>query len=427
MIWAGFSGTKLHDTTKVDLKKRNLGGVILYAANITSPSQVKQLNDTIKKYSNTPSFIAVDQEGGKVARLSASNGYKSTLTAYSLGTIINREDSTRKTAAMMAGWLKQAGFNIDLAPVADVNVNPNSPAIGKLERSFSKYPDSVYLHTKWFIEEFNKQKILNCLKHFPGHGSAYQDSHFGFTDISNSWSEAELIPYKSLIANGYDGMVMLGHLFNSNLDPLYPASLSKNVVTNLLRTQLGFKSVTITDGMSMQAITSNYGFEDSIELVVNAGVDILLYEYNLRNNTSLVQQIEEIIERKVNQGRIPVSRIEESYNRIIQLKTKYGIISSANYIADKDLPNKYVLYQNYPNPFNSTTVISYKLEVSSYVTLKVYDLLGREVANLVDEYKPAGIYNYQLLTENYQLSSGVYFCQLRAGSFVETRKLVLMK
>jgi beta-N-acetylhexosaminidase len=436
MIWASFSGTKLHDTTKIDLQKRNLGGIILFAGNIKSPGQVKLLNDTIKMFSKTQPFIAVDQEGGRIARLSSSNGYKATNSAYRLG-VIGKEDSTRKTAAMMAKWLKDGGFNIDLAPVADVNVNPASPAIGKLERSFSKNPDSVYYHTKWFIDEFNELKILTSLKHFPGHGSAVSDSHLGFTDITKTWSEAELIPYTSLFVGGYDGLVMLGHLFNKNLDPVYPASLSKNVVTNLLRNQLGFKGVTITDGMSMQAITNNYGFEESIEFAVNAGVDILLYEYNLKNGSSLVRQIEEIIEQKVKQGKISTSRIDESYNRIIELKKKYGIIENTSDLEEKNIPSEFSLSQNYPNPFNPETTISYKIQAASNVSLKVYDVLGREVVTLVDEYKQAGSYNCKLTRfdsrlarrgiENGELSSGVYFYRLATPTNSITKKMVLVK
>lgn len=434
MIWAGFSGARLHDTTKADLQKRNLGGIILFGGNIKSPTQVKLLNDTIKSIAKTKPFIAVDQEGGRIARLSANNGYKATNSAYRLG-VYGKEDSTRKTAALMAKWLKDGGFNVCLAPVADVNVNSVSPAIGRLERSYSSVPDSVYYHVSWFVDEFKKQKLLNCLKHFTGHGSAAVDSHLGFTDISTSWSEAELIPYKSLFANSYDGMVMLGHLFNKNLDPVYPASLSKLVSTILLRDKLGFKSVTVTDGMSMQAITNNYGFEESIEFVVNAGVDILLYEYNLKNGKSLVQQINDIIEKKVTQGRISAGRIDESYNRIIALKKKYGIIDNVNSIALDNLPMEISLSQNYPNPFNPNTVISYKVaplnlpkgETSIHVTLKVYDVLGREAATLVDEFKEPGFYNFQFSTLTFQISSGVYFYRLSTPYNSITKKMVLLR
>ncbi len=425
MIWTSFTGTRLHDTIKVDLQQRNLGGVILFAANISNPTQVKLLNDTIKMFAAVPPFIAVDQEGGKVARLNKSNGFDTSYTAYTLGVIFNKEDSTRRLAGTMAGWLKQSGFNVDLAPVVDVNVYPQSPAIGKLERSFSRRPDTVFLHAKWFINEFNKKNIVTCLKHYPGHGSALQDSHLGFTDITNTWADSELIPYQLLFANGFSDMVMSGHLYNAHLDSVYPASLSSNVTSNLLRTQLGFTGVTVTDAMSMSAITQNYSFEDAVEFAVNAGNDILLYTSVLRNGTSLTKQVIDIIEQKIQQGKIPLSRIDESYNRIIQMKTKYGLINSINEYADFNSPSGFELYQNYPNPFNPSTTIKYKIASAGLVKLKVYDVLGKEVAILIDEEKQPGIYKVDFNAS--KLSSGIYFYQLIAGDFISVKKLNYLK
>lgn len=433
MVCTSFTGTTLHDTLKYDLQNRNLGGVILFAGSITSPAQIKTLTSLIKSNSKTPPFIAVDQEGGRVARLNKNNGFDNSPTAYTLGTLINKEDSTRKSASTMAGWLKQSGFNVNLAPVADVNVDPNSPAIGRLERSYSQSPSEVYKHIKWFIEEFNKKNIITCLKHFPGHGSALQDSHFGFTDISNTWSYNELIPYQSLIADGYNNIIMTGHLYNFFLDDYYPASLSKNVTTELLRSQLGFRGVTITDGMAMQAITNNYSFEEAVEYTVNAGNDILLYTSTLRNGTSLASQIINIIEDKVRKGIIPVSRIEESYARIIELKSRYGIITSIDQLASNKIPGDFILYQNYPNPFNPETVISFQLAISSHVTLKVFDMLGQEVETLVNEFKQAGSYAEKF--DGSKLPSGIYFYQLKTGNHssgsghgsVETKKMVMIR
>ena len=425
MIWASFNGTVLHDTTKVDLQQRNMGGVILFASNIVNPTQVKNLNDMIKQFSKTPTFIAVDQEGGRVARLNSSNGFSTSYTAYKLGTVINNEDSTRKVASTMAGWLTQSGFNVNLAPVADVNVNPNSPAIGKLERSFSQNPETVFHHDEWFINEFNKKNILTCLKHFPGHGSALSDSHFGFTDITYTWSNSEFVPYQSLISRGYSDLVMMGHLYNANLDPDFPASLSRKVTTDILRNQIGFTGLTITDGMAMQALTLNYSFEDAVELAVNAGNDILLYTSVLRNGTSLVDNVINIIFDKINQGKIPSSRIEESYNRIIHFKSKYGIITSFDQIANNGISTGFVLNQNYPNPFNPTTTISFSLPSKSFVSLKVFDAIGKVIATLVNEEKSAGY--HQIIFNGGQLSSGVFYYQIRAGYFNQTKKLILMK
>jgi len=426
MIWASFTGTRLNDTIKVDLHQRNLGGVILYAGNIVNPNQIKLLNDTIKLFSKTPSFIAVDQEGGRVARLNSTNGFSDSYTAYKLGTIFNSEDSTRKEARTMASWLKQCGFNVNLAPVADVNVNPNSPAIGKLERSFSQNPQTVFQHCAWFIDEFNKKNILTCLKHFPGHGSALQDSHLGFTDITNTWSNSELVPYQSLISQGYKDLVMIGHLYNAHLDSVYPASLSKNVTTDILRSQLGFNGVTITDDMAnMMAITLNYSFEDAVEYAVNAGNDILLYNSVLRNGSSIVENLIDIIESKVSQGKIPLSRIEESYNRIIQLKAKYGIITSIDQLTNASIPIGFVLYQNYPNPFNPSTMIEFSVPQAGFYSLRVFNILGEEIVNLINGEMESGIHKVNF--DANKLSSGIYIYSLIGNNVNISKKMTFIK
>lgn len=425
MVWVSFNGTKMDDTVKTDLKKRNVGGIILFAGNINNASQVKALIDSIKSYSKTPPFLAVDQEGGKVARLSSSNGFSDTYTAFTLGTTFNSEDSTRKSAATMAGWLKQCGFNINLAPVADVNVNPTSPAIGKLGRSFSQFPETVFKHAQWFVNEFNKKNILTCLKHFPGHGSAAQDSHFGFTDISNTWSNSELIPYQRLFAAGYQDVVMMGHLYNSFLDPVYPASLSKKVATDLLRTKLGFNGLIITDGMAMQAITANYSFENAVEYAVNAGDDILLYTTDIRNGGSLAKNVIDIIEQRINSGKISAAKIDESYSRIIQLKSKYGLITSLGELAQSNLPEKFVLYQNYPNPFNPATSISFQISERFFVSLIVFNSIGQVVTTLISKEMPQGV--HEIKFNGTSLSTGVYYYQLRVGNLVQTKKMLLVK
>ncbi|NUN09062.1 MAG: T9SS type A sorting domain-containing protein [Ignavibacteriaceae bacterium] len=419
MVWTGFTGTRLHDTIKSDLRNLNLGGVILFAGNISNPSQVKFLNDTIKMLASTPPFIAVDQEGGRVARLNRSNGFDTSYTAYKLGYIFNKEDSTRRMAAIMAGWLQQSGFNVNLAPVADVNVNPNSPAIGKLERSYSAVPESVYYHTKWFADEFNKKKIAVSLKHYPGHGSALQDSHLGFTDITNTWSSDELIPYKRLVADGFTDFVMTGHLYHAGIDSVYPASLSHKAATQLLRDSIGFNGVVITDAMGMSAITQNYTFTEAVELAIRAGNDILLYTATLSSNISLTRRVINIIEQAVLQGRITQSRIDEAYERIIAMKQKYGLIAGAEDIARETAVTP-VVYQNYPNPFRGQTEVSFYLPEEMHVTVTLYNVCG-EIVNV-----PAyGIYRSgsHVVRVN-GLASGVYFLRLTAGSYSATRKLI---
>lgn len=422
MLMIGFSGTDLSDTMIVnDIKQRKVGGVILFAANITSPDQIQQLNDSLQSLSQTPLFISVDQEGGKVARLKSSNGFANTETAFEIGTVLNTEDSTRAWANLMAGWLQQNGFNIDLAPVADVDVNPVSPAIGHLDRSFSRISDSVYQHTNWFIDELHKKNIFTTLKHFPGHGSAESDSHLGFTDITNTWADSELVPFKKLIDNGYNDFIMSGHLFNANLDSVYPASLSQKILTDLLRDSLGFSGLIITDGMFMGAITNNYTFDKAVELAINAGNDILLYTINNLDGKSLVDSVVNIVLDKIDQGVITEERIDESYNRIIQKKQ---LLTNVEYLADNLVPDNFNLV-NYPNPFNSSTQINFSIPQSGILSIKVYNILGEEIKEIVNNYFDAG--THKILFNANELSSGVYLLRMNIGENYFSHKIILMK
>ena len=422
MLMIGFPGTSVSDTMLInDLQKREVGGVILFAANVESPSQLQQLTTQLKSNSQVPLFISIDQEGGRVARLKASNGYANTSTAYEIGTILNNVFETQSWAGLMASWLYDGGINIDLAPVADVDVNPTSPAIGYLDRSFSKIPDSVFIQCNWFINEFHQKNILNALKHFPGHGSAATDSHLGFTDITDTWADSELIPFQKLIQSGYNDLIMSGHLYNANLDPEYPASLSNKILSGLLRDSLGFEGLIITDGMFMNAITENYSFEDAVALSINAGNDILLYTTNNLNGRSLVDSVVNIVVNKITQGAITETRIDESYNRIMLKKQS---LTSIRELADNMLPDEYGLI-NYPNPFNSSTQINVKIAKPGILSIKVYSVIGEEVAEIVNNFYEAGTHKFYFNSK--ELSSGVYLLRMSIGEKNISHKIVLLK
>lgn len=422
MLMIGFPGTSVSDTMLInDLQKRKVGGVILFAANVESPSQLQQLTTQLKSNSQVPLFISIDQEGGRVARLKASNGYANTSTAYAIGTILNNVFETQSWAGLMAGWLYDGGINIDLAPVADVDVNPTSPAIGNLDRSFSRIPDSVFIQCNWFIDEFHQKNILNTLKHFPGHGSAATDSHLGFTDITATWADSELIPFQKLIQSGYNDLIMSGHLYNANLDPEYPASLSKKALSGLLRDSLGFEGLIITDGMFMNAITENYSFEDAVTLSINAGNDILLYTTNNLNGKSLVDSVVNIVVNKITQGAITEARIDESYNRIMLKKQS---LTGLTELADNILPDEYGLI-NYPNPFNSSTQINVKIAKPGMLSIRVYSVIGEEVAEIVNSFYEAGTHKFYFNAK--ELSSGVYLLRMSIGEKNISHKLILLK
>lgn len=422
MIMVGFPGTSVIDSVLVnDLNVRGIGGIILMGGNITSPSQLFQLTAQLQLQSDVPLFISTDQEGGRVARLRGSNGYSSTFTAYEMGSLYNNEFETRNWAGLMAGWLDVGGININMAPVVDVNINPTSPAIGNLDRSFSRIPDTVFQHARWFIDEFHQKNIITTLKHFPGHGSAATDSHLGFTDITTTWADSELVPFQKLIQNGYDDFIMSGHLYNANLDSVYPASLSHNVLNGLLRDSLGFNGLIITDGMFMGAITNNYTLNEAVTLAINAGNDILLYTANSLGGKSLVDSIVNIVVNKISQGVITEERIDESYNRIMLKKLS---LTGLRDLTDNTLPEAFEVI-NYPNPFNSVTTIHVKIARPGILSVRIYNIIGEEVGEIVNGFCESGIHKF-FFNAN-ELSSGIYFLRMNIGEKYLSHKIVLMK
>ena len=412
------------DTMKSDLANGFIGGVIMFtwSNNLRNPQQIAHLTKKLQERSATPLFICIDEEGGQVARLSDANGFANTPSEFQLGSA-NNESNTRATASTMAGWFVQTGLNLNLAPVVDVNVNPNSPAIGALGRSFSSNPDIVAANASWFIDEFHKKNIFTTLKHFPGHGSAATDSHLGLVDITNTWSDKELTPYRQLLSAGMIDAIMTAHVFNAKLDSLYPATLSQKILTGLLRNQLGYNGVVVSDDMSMQAIVAYYGFDDAVTLAVNAGLDILLYTSNVHDATSSqARHVVDLIERRVKDGTIDAKRIDDSYNRIMALKRR-SIASSVEF-ALSAVPDHFIL-RNYPNPFNPSTTIALQIPQQDHVSLKIFDLLGREIVSLLDDDVQAGT---RLVTWNASnLPSGIYIAQLRTSREAHNLKMVLLK
>ncbi|OGZ78124.1 MAG: hypothetical protein A2358_02100 [Candidatus Staskawiczbacteria bacterium RIFOXYB1_FULL_37_44] len=244
------------------------------------------------------------------------------------------QDKTLKTtkdqSVKLSDELKSLGFNMNLAPVIDLNTNPNNPIIGKLGRSFSSDSEEIFRQSKTFIENHLSNNIITVEKHFPGQGSATEDTHIGVADITNTFNEKELIPYQKLNNEGLLNAVMMGHVINKNIDKNYPASMSSAFIDGILRKQIGFNGVIISDDMQMTAITKNYGFKDSIIKFINAGGDIV----SILNNSpggydeQLAYKTRDIIFNAVKDKKIDEKRITESYNRIINLKKKFKIIFS---------------------------------------------------------------------------------------------------
>lgn len=333
MLMLGFRGFELAEDNPIvaDLQERHVGGVILFSydvpadspeRNIESPEQVAALCQALKETGGDDLLIAVDQEGGRVARLGPDHGFPETVSAAELGAA-NDSEATRQAGEDIADTLVAAGINLNLAPVVDVNTNPENPVIGAIERSFSADPAVVAAQAAAFIEGQHAVGVLTALKHFPGHGSSEDDSHLGFVDVTQTWQELELEPYRTLIGEGYDDLVMAAHVFNSNLDPEYPASLSMATIDGLLRGELGFQGAVISDDMGMGAIADNYDFETAARQAILAGNDILVYGNNIGEfEPELGTHVFETILALVQAGEIPIERIEESYARIFNLKQR---------------------------------------------------------------------------------------------------------
>ena len=333
MIIVGFNGTEITKKNPIynDIVNENISGVILFSKsvankkdsvrNIKSPKQLKALVKQIKKLSPSKIFISIDQEGGQISRLPSSRGFKvKTLSHMELGER-DDEDLTYNQAKKIAKTLKDFGININFAPCVDLSVNKESPIIYKRGRSFSDDPQIVAKHAQKYIEAHNKYNILTVAKHFPGHGSAIDDSHNGFTDVSSTWNEIEIEPYTELNQKGLLNAVMVAHVYNKNLDDTYPASLSKNVITNILKNEIGFDGLIVTDDMQMKAISDNYGLKDSIITAINAGNDILIFGNNISYSKNIVKRFNDIVFNAVKDGEISQDRIEESYNKIIKIKS----------------------------------------------------------------------------------------------------------
>lgn len=332
MLMVGFRGLKPGGKILDDVRLGRVGGVILFdydvalkrpERNVKNAKQVSQLILTLTSASATPLFVAVDQEGGKVARLKAKYGFEKFPSAATMGAR-KQPEYTRQIGRQVGSLLHSLGFNLNFAPVVDVNVNPDNPVIGKLGRSFSNDAREVAVQAEAFISGQKSQGVLSCLKHFPGHGSAWNDSHAGMADVTDTWTPLELEPYKLLIGQHACPMIMTAHIFNAGLDPEYPATLSKKVITGLLRRQLGFEGVVVSDDLQMKAVASFYGLKDTVRLAIDAGVDILLFGNNLDYDPDLPRKVVAMVKEMVLNGEIPRRRIEESYARIMELKQSLG-------------------------------------------------------------------------------------------------------
>ncbi|HEX2626125.1 MAG TPA: glycoside hydrolase family 3 N-terminal domain-containing protein [Candidatus Limnocylindrales bacterium] len=324
LLIVGFRGLAVDDAPWLKTAIRaGLGGVILFdrdqttggSRNVKSPAQVRTLVKDLKALApDRQLIVAIDQEGGIVTRLSPKWGYPAVASEEAIGE--QGDAAVTAWAQGIAATLADAGINMNFAPVVDLNVNPTNPAIGALHRAFSADPAVVSRDAAIEVAAHRQHNVRTALKHFPGLGSASTNTDFGVADVTKTWRDKELDPYRALIGAGTIDLVMAAHVVNGQIDPNAPASLSKATVTDLLRGQLGFEGPVVTDDMGAAAITEAFGFDDAIGLALEAGNDILLFANQQTYDPKLVGKVIDRIEELVKIGRISEADIDRSISRI---------------------------------------------------------------------------------------------------------------
>jgi beta-N-acetylhexosaminidase len=341
MIMVGFMGSSERDPSVVavhdQLAKGIVGGVVLYPENIGRAEQLRALNKYLRDAKSDPvPFIAVDQEGGRVQRLTRRNGHAYFPSALSVGrnpSFASPENAQRLYAGM-AQQVAEAGFNLNFGPVVDLNINPHNPVIGGRDRSFGADPKIVTNMARAFIAAHREAGVVTVAKHFPGHGSSKVDSHKSLADVSATWEESELEPYRALAQEGMLDGVMVGHLYHPRFSDgsMLPASLSGRALKALrAKGYIGFDGVVASDDLEMGAV-SDYSLEERVVKAINAGTDLLVFSNVSLRDPELGLKLHAIISEAVRDGRISRLRIEQAYGKIRLLKRR---------LAQNDLSGKW--------------------------------------------------------------------------------------
>ena len=308
--------TEAGEMTKEALEKFPAGGVVYFSQNLIDKDQAAAMISNTQSYSKTPLFIAVDEEGGSVARCAEKLGTTKFEPMYSYKE--QGAQTAHDNAKTIGSDIAQLGFNLDFAPVADVWTNPENTVIG--DRAYSDNFDEVSALIPNAVSGFHDGGMLCSLKHFPGHGDTVEDSHSGLAHVNKTAEElenGELLPFKAGIGAGAD-MVMVGHLVVESIDDK-PATLSSKIVPELLRQKLGYDGVVITDAMNMGAITQNYGYDEIVKGVFDADIDMILYPDD--PNAYM-----DALEKALADGSITMEQVNAKVARILKLKYDKGIM-----------------------------------------------------------------------------------------------------
>jgi beta-N-acetylhexosaminidase len=330
MILVGFTGKDPADPgfarVRAQIKSGEIGGVLYLGRNLKDRTAIRRMNAglTSAAPAHVPPLIAIDQEGGQVQRLEGRHGFPQTLSAKGMARTATPAEATT-AYGVLAESLSDWGFNLNLGPVLDLDSNPRNPIIGRLERSYSADPEIVGRYGTAFVEAHKRYGVLTALKHFPGHGSSRTDSHKGTVDVSNTWSPSELDPFRQLISHGQADLIMTAHVHNDRLQDAgesLPVSLSVSAVSGVLRGELGFDGVIISDDLQMDAIRRNYTLEQTVVQAVNAGTDLLVFANDKHPDPDLPEKVASILVAAAESDPVLASKIEASYQRVVALKTR---------------------------------------------------------------------------------------------------------
>lgn len=321
MIFSGVDGTEIAADTQSIISNYHVGGIILFGDNIESAPQTTSFLNDLKAGNETntyPLLLGVDEEGGSVTRM--ADDVESLPKSQAIGDL-DDADLSYQVGTLLGEQMKELGFNLDFAPVMDVNSNPDNPVIG--DRSFGDNPDIVSKLGIQTMKGIQDQNIISVMKHFPGHGDTGTDSHLELPEVDKSYEDIkdlELIPFQNAIENGAD-VGMIAHILLPQIDPDYPSSMSEEVITGILRENLDFNGVVITDDLTMGAIMENHDIGEAALKSVKAGSDLMLIAHGYDNVANVFDTLKEAVEN----GELSEEQIDDSVERIKTLKEKYNI------------------------------------------------------------------------------------------------------
>lgn len=320
MIFAGIKGKVMTNETKKIISTDQVGGIILFKDNLKNAKQSVTLLNSIREENSknkVPLFLGVDEEGGRISRLpeltklptNEELGKRNDASlSYNIGKLLGKE-------------LSAFGFNLDFAPVLDINSNPDNPIIG--DRAFGTDAQIVSELGLQTMDGIQSEQVISVVKHFPGHGDTAVDSHKELPIIQKSLKDLqtlELIPFTRAIEHGAE-VVMIGHILLPKIDSIYPASISEKIITDVLREQLDYEGIIITDDMTMKAILNTFEISEAAVSAVKAGNDIVLVAHDYAN----IKKTKEAILHAIETGEITEQRIDESVKRILAIKKKYNL------------------------------------------------------------------------------------------------------